>query len=192
MEGGGENIGANGTRFRTRQIRDVINNMKFGTSADKYGICAEVLAYLDVEACRSIGAAFVRRATGGDEGSWTPLSMALLPKVARPTKPKQFRAIELAHALGKLWDCILEHRLRDYITDEDNPAWAYAWQAGRQTTDLAQILRCTLQGCEAKGLGCALGGVDNWKCFNKVEHGLVRSACTRRGVPPAYLRSPDK
>ena len=97
----------------TRKIRDGIKNMTFGTSTDKCGICAEVLAYLDAEACRSIGAAFVRRATGGDEGSWTPLSMALLPNVARPTTPKQFRAIELAHALGKLWDSILEERLRD-------------------------------------------------------------------------------
>ena len=94
----------------------------------------------------------------GDEESWSPLSMALLPKVARPTQPKQFRAIELAHALAKLWDSILESKLREYVTEEDNPAWAYAWQSGRQTTDLAQILRCTLQGCEAKGTGCVLGG----------------------------------
>ena len=72
--------------------------MKAGTSADKYGICAEVLAHLDKETCGFIGAAFMRRATGGDEESWSPLSMALLPKVARPTQPKQFRAIELAHA----------------------------------------------------------------------------------------------
>ena len=167
---------------------DGILKMKTGTSADKYGICAEVLAYLDREACGFIGEVFVRRATGGDEESWSPLSMALLPKVARPTQPKQFRAIELAHDLAKLWDSILESKLREYVTEEDNPPWAYAWQSGRQTTDLAQILRCTLQGCEAKGLGCVLGGVDIWKCFDTIEHGLARRACTRRGFRSRYAR----
>ena len=51
--------------FATEKIMEGISKMKTGTSADKYGICAEVLAYLDKEACGYIGAAFVRRATGG-------------------------------------------------------------------------------------------------------------------------------
>ena len=51
--------------FATEQIMDGILKMKTGTSADKYGICAEVLAHLDKETCGFIGAAFTRRATGG-------------------------------------------------------------------------------------------------------------------------------
>ena len=69
--------------------------------------------------------------------------MALLHKMARPTRPKQFRAIELRpHALGKQWDCALG-KIPTLTQDGYCPQWAYVWQAGLQTTGFAHILTCT-------------------------------------------------
>ena len=38
-------------------------------------------------------------------------------------------------------------------------------------------------GCETRGLGCVVGGVDICSCFDTIEHGVVRAAYTRRGIP---------
>ena len=175
--------------FAPEEIKDGIAKMRIGTSADKYGTCAEVLAYLGLEACGSIGAAFVRRATGGDEGSWTPLSMALLPKVARPTKPNQFRAIELAHALGKLWDSILESRL---CYRRGQPSMGVRLASRKSNNRPGTDPTLHVAGLRGKRPGPRLRRSRYLEMFRYRGTWTGAFGMHQEGGPPAYLRSIDK
>ena len=107
---------------------------------------------------------------------WRDSWLALLPKVAQPTLPKQLRPIGLTEVTGRAIAGIIQHRLRPYVLDYLRSWPQYAYVPNRGTADAVARVQ---QHCQQVADACTA----RVRTTVEARQGLPSPAVTGGGVP---------
>ena len=109
--------------------------------------------------------------------------VTLIPKVAQPQSPKDFRPITVSSMLLRVFHRILARRLDTLVIDEAQVAYRQVDGCQTNLFILSSILRDSHQNREP--LFAIF--VDVAKAFDSVSRGAILAAAKRKGLPPPFL-----
>ena len=126
---------APGRPFHIEELREAIEHTKHGKSVGVDLSSAELLRAMSQNSTTE--QAMLEwlervRSTATAPQAWKTTIMSLLPKVAKPSKPKDLRPISLSSAMSKLYCHMLLTRTRQHILPQGS---AQCSHSGRQTAD---------------------------------------------------------
>ena len=109
--------------------------------------------------------------------------VTLIPKVAQPHSPKDFRPITVSSMILRVFHRILARRLDTLVIDESQVAYRPVDGCQRNLFILSSVLRDSHQNREP--LFAIF--VDVAKAFDSVSRGAILAAAKRKGLPPPFL-----
>ena len=97
-----------------------------------------------------------------------------------PLNPNSYRGIKLLEHAFKLYEKILDGRLREVV---DIDKMQHGFMPGRGTVDAVFVLRRLTEKFRAKNKKLVFVFVDLEKAFDRVSREVIRFALRRKGVP---------
>ena len=123
-----------------------------------------------------------------------PLKVAILILIAKPGKPNtlpaNFRPISLLELLAKIFETILNRRLRDHLEDKELLSKKqFGFRPHRSTQDALNVMLTYIKNGESRRLKTYMVTKDVEKAFDTVWHnGLKYKICNNFELPPLTCR----
>ena len=166
------------------EIKTHLSKLKNNKAAGIDGISGEFLKYVSDDICETLFALYNSMFERGDwPTKWAEGIINPVHKKASINVPDNYRKITVMPALGKVFESILNARLkfRNVVLNIDDP-YQFGFKEGSRTTDNIFILQSLVYRQKFKGKPLYLCFVDFTKAFDYVNRYALYYKLTRRGI----------
>ena len=169
-------------RIEVEEVRCAMNRMKIGKASGPSGVALEMFKAGGDKCLKSLTNIFndiLFKNKLPEE--WMLSSLVPIFKgKGDPLNPNSYRGIKLLEHAFKLYEKILDGRLREVV---DIDKMQYGFMPGRRTVDAVFVLRRLTEKFRAKNKKLFFVFVDLEKAFDRVPREVIRFALRRKDVP---------
>ena len=174
--------------FTWKEFQAELNGMKFGKSADRAGISAEMLKHGGEALGRTLLKLFndIILPDAVPPEAWRRTSLTVIFKDGDPTEPSNYRPIAVIPLMYKLFSRLLRRRLSPILEASQSCDQA-GFRAGFQTDDHLLAFTLLQEKCDEWNRTLFVAALDYRKAFDSISHDSLWNALRKQNVPDEYI-----